>query len=440
MNVALRFLTTLALAVILPCGIAQAELTIEINKNTQTARPIAIVPFGVEGAVPPQDVSKIVADDLRRSGVFAPLPDKDLLARPHQASEVDFADWKVLGADSLVVGKVQSAGGGQYRVQFQLFDIFRGAQLIGYSFNSPAQELRTVAHQISDLIYEQLTGERGAFDTRIAYVTASRATGKARTYSLQVSDSDGFNPKTILSSKQPIVSPAWSPDGTRLAYVSFENRRAQIFVQDILNGRRDLVASYTGLNGAPAWSRDGRSLAMTLSKDGNPEIYVLDLSSKALRRLTTNPAIDTEPTWSPDGSTLVFTSDRGGRPQLYKMSSGGGNAQRVTFEGDYNARGVFSPNGQKLAMIQGQGNSYHIAVLDLASGAMQVLSDQSEDESPSFAPNGSMIIYATGSQGELAAVSVDGSVHQRLISQEGSVREAAWSPFGRKLDSQLTQP
>lgn len=438
----IRFFLICILSLLLPLGSATAALTINITEGVEGALPIAIVPFGQETAVP-EDIAAIVASDLRRSGRFAPLPERDLLARPHAAAEVNFGDWRALGTDNLVVGNIRAIGPGQYEVRFELFDVFRGAQLTGYRFTSGAQELRTVAHQISDIIYETLTGQPGAFNTRIGYVTASGAK-RGQTYSLQVADSDGYNSQTILTSKQPILSPAWSPDGTRLAYLSFENRRQQIYVQDVSSGRRDLVASYPGLNGAPAFSPDGRRLAMTLSKDGNPEIYVLNLASKALTRLTTNAAIDTEPTWSPDGNALVFTSDRGGRPQLYRMSSSGGTAQRITFEGDYNAKGVFSPNGDMLAMIQGQGSTYRIAVQNIQSGEVRVLTDRSLDESPSFAPNGSMILYATneGAQGELAAVSIDGRVRQSLVLQEGDVREAVWSPFGRKLtvNSTFNQP
>lgn len=425
-----QFFLACVIALLAPA--AHAALTIEITEGVEGALPIAIVPFGLEGGTPPEDISAIVAADLKRSGRFAPLPERDLLARPHESGQVNFADWRVLGTDNLVIGKVRAVGPGQYAVQFKLFDVFRGAELTGYNFTAGAQELRTVAHQISDIIYETLTGERGAFNTRIAYITASPIVKKSRTYMLQVADSDGFNAQTIMTSKQPVLSPAWSPDGTRLAYLSFENRRPQIFIQDIASGRRELLASYPGLNGAPAWSPDGRRLALTLSKDGNPEIYVLNLASKALTRLTTNPAIDTEPAWSPDGTTIVFTSDRGGRPQLYKMSAEGGNAQRVTFQGDYNARGRFSPNGELLAMVQGQGGAYRIAVLDLKTGESRTLTGRALDESPSFAPNGSMIIYATNNaQGELAAVSIDGRVHQRLAVQEGDVREPAWSPFSQ---------
>lgn len=423
----------------LPLCSAQAALTIEITEGVPGALPVAVVPFGAEGqGAPPEDIGAIVAADLKRSGRFAPLAEPDLLARPHEGREVNFRDWRVLGVEGLVVGKVRATGAGRYTVQFQLFNVFQANQLAGYTIPTTSAEMRRTAHQISDIIYEKLTGEPGAFNTRIAYVTAA-GKAPAQTYALQVADADGHNPQPILGSKQPLLSPAWSPDGTRLAYVSFENKRAQIYLQEIATGKRELVASYPGLNGAPAWSPDGTRLALTLSKDGNPEIYVLSLAAQTLQRLTSNPAIDTEPVWSPDGSTLVFTSDRGGRPQLYRMPAGGGEATRLTFEGDYNARGVFSPDGKQLAMVHGTGGQYRIALMELQTGALRVLSDRTLDESPSFAPNGAMIIYATneGTRGTLAAVSVDGRVHNRLLLQEGDVREATWSPFGRRI---LLQP
>ena len=428
----------------LPCSGAQAALTIEITEGVAGALPIAVVPFGIEGqgqGVAPEDIGAIIAADLKRSGRFAPLPERDLLARPHEGRDVNFRDWRVLGIESLVVGKLRPLGAGQYTVQFQLFNVFQGTPLAGYSIPSSAADLRRTAHQISDIIYEKLTGERGAFNTRIAYVAVA---GKppAQTYALQVSDADGHNPQSILKSKQPLLSPAWSPDGTRLAYVTFENKRAQIYIQEIVSGKRELIASYPGLNGAPAWSPDGTRLALTLSKDGNPEIYVMSVTARTLQRLTNNLAIDTEPTWSPDGSTLVFTSDRGGRPQLYRMSSNGGEAARITFEGDYNARGVFSPDGKQIAMVHGNGGQYRIALMDLKTGGVRVLSERTLDESPSFAPNGAIIIYATneGKRGTLTAVSVDGRVRNRLLLQEGDVREAVWSPFTLQNETKLSAP
>lgn len=413
-------------------GPAYGALTIEITEGVEGALPIAVVPFSFAGAgVPPQDVAAIIRSDLHRSGRFAPIPEKDMLARPVLGGEVNFADWRMLGMESLLVGKVAAAGGGGYEVQFQLFDVFKGEQLAGYSISTTRDEMRATAHHISDIVYERLTGERGAFATQIAYVSALR--GPPARYILQVADADGHNPQTILESKEPLMSPAWSPDGSRLAYVSFEEGRSAIYVQEVYTGKRERVGAYRGVNGAPAWSPDGSRLALTLSKDGNPEIYVFNLRTRGLTRITHSAGIDTEPAWSPDGATLVFTSDRGGRPQIYQVSAAGGQVKRLTFEGQYNARAAFSPDGKRLAMIHGTQGNYRIAVMDLRNGEFQVLTRSSLDESPSFAPNGSMIIYATNynNRGILAAVSVDGRVRQRLALQEGDVREPAWSPFNR---------
>ncbi len=414
---------------------AHAVMNIEITGGQEGASPIAIVPFGYDGGTPPTDIAAVIGADIRRTGRFSPLAERDLIARPRDMAEVNFADWRSLGSENLVVGRVRPAGGG-YTVQFELFDVFKGARMAGYSFTVRESELRRVAHRIADIIYERLTGERGAFDTRIAYVLATPARGKHTTYTLQVADSDGYNPATILSARDPILSPAWSPDGTRLAYVFFENRRPQVYVQDLRSGSRQSVAAYPGTNSAPAWSPDGRRLAVTLSRDGNPEIYIIDLSTRETRRLTNNTAIDTEPAWSPDGATIAFTSDRGGSPQVYRMSAQGGGERRVTFEGSYNARPRFSPDGKRLALVHGSGSTNHIAILELDSGALQVLTRTSLDESPSFAPNGSMILYGSEDQGRevLAAVAANGRAQQRLGVQDGDLREPAWGPFNKKID------
>ncbi len=423
------FLIALCLCGLLT-GIAHAALTIEITQGIQGATPIAIVPFGSApgAAPPPEDIAAIVTADLGGSGRFSTLPLGDMLERPTDGSQVNFKNWRMLGSDNLVIGKVRPGSGG-YTVQFQLFDVFQGKQLLGYSIPAGASELRRVAHHISDLIYEKLTGIRGAFNTRIAYVTATR--GANRSYVLKVADADGYNASTILSSREPLMSPAWSPDGKRLAYVSFEKKRSEIYVQEIASGARQRIAGFDGANQAPAWSPDGRRLAVSLSRGGNLDLYVLDVSGSNLQRVTDNPAIDTEPVWAPDGNTLYFTSDRGGKPQIYEVAANGGSAQRITFEGDYNTRPRVSPDGRYIAMVHRNGGRYTIAVLDTQTRALNVLSDGPLDESPSFAPNGSMILYAAADRGRgvLSAVSIDGKVRQLLVLQEGNVREPAWSPY-----------
>ena len=333
-----------------------------------------------------------------------------------------------------MIGDVSPNGPGGYLVRFYLYDVFRGEQITGYSIPTTARDLRATAHHIADIIYETLTGQPGAFATRIAYVTSVRSgSGKdaKERVELRIADADGYGPQTIVSSQEPIMSPAWSPDGRRLAYVSFENAQPSIWVQEVFTGQREKLTSFKGINGAPAWSPDGRYLALTLSKDGNPDIFVMDIARRSLRAITRHPAIDTEPAWSPDGKTLLFTSDRGGAPQVYRVSAGGGEASRVTFEGGYNARASYAPNGRLIGMVTRVDGQYRIATLDPATRDFRVLSTGRLDESPSFAPNGAMLIYATrvGSKGVLAAVSTDGRVQQRLRLQEGDVREPVWSPY-----------
>ncbi|MGD2137410.1 MAG: Tol-Pal system beta propeller repeat protein TolB [Gammaproteobacteria bacterium] len=423
----LLFLVTLG-------GPVHAALTIEITQGMEGAMPIAVVPFGWQesGRAAPENIAAIIGADLNRSGRFETLPDSDLIALPTAAEQVKFHNWRMVNVDSLVIGQVTPAGADRYTVQFQLFDVLRGKQLLGYSFKAAARDLRRVAHHISDLIYEKLTGERGAFDTRIAYITTT-GSGENKQYTLLVADSDGYDPQTILTSQQPVMSPAWSPDGREIAYVSFEKKTAEIYIQDVATGSRRKLASFKGINGAPSWSPDGRRLAVTLSRDGNPEIYIMDLQGGGLRRLTNSAAIDTEPVWMPDGRQIVFTSDRGGGPQLYRVAVAGGRPERLTFDGRYNAGADISPDGRKIAMVHGANGAYSIAVLDLDTGLFRVLTDGRLDESPSFAPNGSMIIYATGEGNRevLAAVSVDGRFRQRLSLQAGNVREPAWSPYGQ---------
>lgn len=432
-----RFARAAAVLVLLLVAAAPAPavLTIEITQGLDSGVPIAVVPFRWDGpGQPPQSVSDIVEADLARSGRFRVLARAELPALPHEDRQVVFKDWRAVKAEALVIGSVRAQPPGKYQVEFRLYDVFKGSQLAGYRYTVGAGYLRKVAHQIADVIYEKLIGVPGAFNTRIAYITKEGGP-RGAVYKLQVADSDGHDPQTIVTSSEPLLSPAWSPDGQRLAYVSFEDKRAKVYLQELASGRRELVAEHRGLNSAPAFSPDGRRLALALSRDGNPEIYVLDLATRELRRLTYDPAIDTEPAWSPDGRHIVFTSDRPGQPQLYRVAAEGGAAERLTFEGDYNARASFSPDGRMLALVSRHQGRYHIATLDLGSRALAVLTDTPLDESPSFAPNGHLILYATEVRGRgvLASVSVDGRVRQLYRLKEGDVREPAWSPFNREL-------
>ncbi|MGB5705382.1 MAG: Tol-Pal system beta propeller repeat protein TolB [Arenicellales bacterium] len=414
---------------------AGAVLTIEVNKGIDAGIPIAVVPFSLEGLAdvshPPADV---IESDLGLSGKFDTIPRETFLSQPSELRSVQYKDWRLIKAEALVVGKIINIGNGQLEVRFRLIDVFRERQLAGQKFIIPENRLRKVSHQISDIIYQQLTGTRGAFDTKIAYVTVEGQEPDRR-FLLQIADSDGYGPKTVLQSSEPILSPAWSPDGNWMAYVSFEQKRSNIYLQNVWSGERKLISEYQGINSAPAWSPDGRSLAITLSKDGNPEIYVYNVDNESLRRMTRHTAIDTEPDWSPDGRWLVFTSGRSGAAQVYKMPSAGGTAKRISFNGQYNAGPSFSPDGKSIVMITNQGNGFRVGLYSDNDQTVRELTQTIQDESPTFAPNGEMIIYATqkGGRNVLAAVSIDGNVQQTLRFQQGSVREPAWSPFNRKL-------
>ena len=408
------------------------QLEVDVIGGRAQALPIAIVPLAYQGAAAPQtDVAKIVAADLERSGQFRALPAASIVERPTRGSEIQFPTWKALRQDYLVVGRVLDSGDGGYRVEYELFDVAKQERMLGEIKIARGSAMRDVAHQMADAIYEKILGVRGAFWTRIAYITQT-GVGKAARYALMVADSDGFNPQSVVRSSEPLLSPAWSADGRKLAYVSFERGNSSIYIQDITTGARTLVAAFRGINGSPAFSPDGRKLALTLSRSGNPEIYVMDLASKALTQLTKQIGIDTEPTFSADGASIYFTSDRSGSPQIYRMPASGGAATRVTFQGNYNASASVSWDGKKIAMVQGSGNTYRIALMDnsLGSPRWDTLSPGSLDESPSFAPNASMVLYAAREgRGVLYAVSADGRVRQRLVLAGSDVREPAWSPY-----------
>ncbi len=414
-------------------GAVQAADPLVITKGTDRATPIAVVPFGWQGGtVLPDDMAEIIGNDLRNSGFFEPIPRQNMISLPSQASEVIYRDWKALGAQYVLVGSVTPAGG-RLQVQFALFNVTTEQQVMAGSVSGGTDQLRDMAHHISDQSFEKLTGIKGAFSTKMLYVTAERFGVNNTRYTLQRSDYDGARAVTLLQSREPILSPRYAPDGRRIAYVSFEQKRPRIFIQYVDTGRREQVTNFEGLNGAPAWSPDGNRLAFVLSKDGNPEIYVMDVGSRQLQRVTNHYAIDTEPFWGKDGQTIYFTSDRAGKPQIYKMNIASGSVERVTFQGNYNANPKLSADEKTLVMIHRQDGftNFKVAAQDLQRGGLKVLSDTSLDESPTVAPNGTMLIYATRQQGNgvLMLVSTNGRIRIPLPAAQGEVREPSWSPY-----------
>ncbi|CAB1370584.1 Tol-Pal system beta propeller repeat protein TolB [Denitratisoma oestradiolicum] len=406
---------------------AQAQLSIEITGAGANRIPLAIAAFDGERIVS-QALVSVVRADLERSGLFRLI---DPGAAPLGSNTpVRYGDWRGLGADALVVGTVAATDEGRYETRFRLHDIPKQAALAdeAYSHTATPYQLRATAHRIADAIYEKLTGERGVFATRVAYVV--KTTGR---YALQIADADGANPQAALASREPIISPSWSPDGSKLAYVSFESKKPVVYVHDLATGRRHVAANFKGSNSAPAWSPDGKRLAVVLTKDGNSQLYAVNSDGSGVARLATSSGIDTEPQYSPDGDWIYFTSDRGGSPQIYRIPANGGQAERVTFEGSYNVTPRLSPNGKSMAYISRESGRFQVTLMDLATRQTQILTDSTKDESPSFAPNGRMIIYATevGGRGVLAAVSADGRVKQKLSVQAADIREPSWGPLAK---------
>ena len=411
---------------------AWAQLTIEITRGKDDPLAIAVVPFG--GKVPggsQEDIAAIVAADLQRTGQFQAVDREDMLSMPTSSSNVYYRDWRALNVNYLLIGNLKLTAEG-VMAYYQLFDVYNQEMVLSSRIGGRSDQLRGIAHGISDAVYGKLTGIRGAFSTKLLYVSAVKRSSGQYSYRLLKSDVDGEGEEVLFASNDPIVSPSWAPDGKRIAYVSFETSRPAIFMHDLVSGQRTQLTDFKGLNGSPVWSPDGKQLAMVLSKDGSPDIYVMDVASRRLKRVTRHFAIDTEPSWLPNGKSLVFTSDRGGKPQIYRADLVTGIAQRLTYEGDYNARARVAPDGAIIMVHRSVDRRYHIARQDLSrDGKLQILTETDLDESPTISPNGAMLLYATKHQGKgiLAAVSLDGGVKFRLPSQFGDVREPAWSPF-----------
>jgi TolB protein len=426
----------IALAMLAASAPVCAQLTIEITEGVDQAMQVAVVPFGWQGGVtrPPLDVAEIIAADLALSGRFDPMRRADMLEKPEDAQEIDYEDWRLLGIEIIVIGQLLPQGSDDFIIQFEVFDIFKQDRLLGFRLPSTRTGLRAAGHRISDLIYEKLTGIRGAFATRIAYITVQGEVDD-RQFRLVVSDADGANESVIVESPEALLSPAWSPDGNRIAYVSFESDESAVYIQELSTGQRQRVSARRGVNSSPAFSPDGKMLALTLSRDeGNLDIYVLNLANQVLTRITRNLAIDTEATWSGDGEKIYFTSDRSGGPQIYQADADTGrNKRRITYEGGYNGRSRLTPDGTGMAVVHSDRGAYRIARVNPENGDLLVLTDGQLDESPSFAPNGETIIYATQVKGRgvLATVSMDGRVQRKIAAQVGDVREPVWSPYPR---------
>jgi TolB protein len=419
----LRFLLVLFLFVAAP---AAAQLQIEITGPGVQRTPIAIVSFPGEDKVG-SSLTAIVRADLERSGLFRGLEIPPLSPHPNENSPINYGEWRSRLADALVVGSVALNADGRYEVRFRLYDIVKQAPLGAIAYLFTKENARAAAHRIADFVYEKLTGEKGVFSTQIAYVVK-----RGTAYELQIADADGERAQYLLRSNEPIISPVWAPDGKRIAYVSFEQKKPIVYVHHISENKRQVVASFKGSNSAPAWSPDGNTLAVVLSVEGGSQIFIISADgSGPRRRISNSNSIDTEPRYSPDGKWLYFTSDRGGSPQIYRMSASGGEAQRVTFKGSYNVSPRPSPDGRVLAYVTREAGRFQVALLDLSNQQVQVLTDSDRDESPSFAPNGRMILLATvrGGRGVLSAVSADGRIRQNLPYAGGDVREPAWGPF-----------
>jgi TolB protein len=433
MNKQLVCMALLAVSLMCPWR-AHGEFVVEVTKGQTEAIPLAVVPFAsAQMTAASFDVAQLVSDDLARSGRFTAMDRKDMIEQPHTGANVAFDDWRRLNNDYIVVGSMQSDATDHYTITYELYNVLTKQRLLGFQINSNRPGLRSAAHQIADAVFEKILGIRGAFSTRIAYISVLGQLPN-RSYQLIVADADGENPRVVMQSREPLMSPSWSPDGQNLAYVSFEDRVPTIYVQTLKSGERQRVSAHAGVNQAPAWSPDGKKMALVLStRDGNLDVYVLDLASQLLSRITDDPGIDTEPQWSKDGQSLYFTSDRAGGPQIYKIGiKPGDKPRRLTFQGSYNAMPHLSPDESQLAFVTQEEGAFRIATMDLRGrGEVQVLTKGHFDISPSFAPNGAVLIYGTRDRGRgvLALVSADGRVQQRLVSSEGELQAPAWAPF-----------